>query len=50
MSNQLTVLSVEEIIKKLNNIKTLDVRFNKLAQEEKEKIKESKPEDLQLFC
>ena len=50
MSNQLTIDGAKVPIQKLPNLKTLDLRFNKLTTEQKEELRAEKPEALQLFC
>ena len=50
MSNQLTIDGAKAFIQELPNLKTLDLRFNKLTTEQKEELRAEKPEALQLFC
>lgn len=48
--NKVTHIGARWLIKDLTSLQALDLRFNAVDKEEKEKIKSDKPNKLQLFC
>jgi hypothetical protein len=50
MSNKLSKDGIIEIIKSMNSLQFLDVRFNVWQVEEKDEIKRAKSDRLEVFC
>jgi hypothetical protein len=50
MSNKLSKDGIIEMIKSMNNLQFLDVRFNVWQGEEKDEIKRAKSDRMEVFC